>query len=33
MSAEIPTNSPEKKEALDDNARKFIVEKALILNF
>lgn len=25
MSAEIPTNSPEKKEVLDDNARKFVV--------
>ncbi|MDN5274451.1 MAG: hypothetical protein JWP06_352 [Candidatus Saccharibacteria bacterium] len=26
MPAEIPTNSPEKKETLDDNARKFILE-------
>jgi hypothetical protein len=26
MSAEIPTHNPEKKEVLDDNARKFIVE-------
>jgi hypothetical protein len=26
MSAEIPTNSPEKKETLEDNARKFITE-------
>ncbi len=25
MSVEIPTNTPEKKETLDDNARKFIV--------
>ncbi|HSW91356.1 MAG TPA: hypothetical protein VLG09_01780 [Candidatus Saccharimonadales bacterium] len=27
MSAEIPTNNPEKKETLADNARKFITEK------
>ncbi len=26
MSAEIPRNTPEKKEVLDDNARKFIVD-------
>lgn len=26
MSAEIPTNNPEKKETLEDNARKFITE-------
>lgn len=26
MSADIPTNNPEKKEVIDDNARKFVVE-------
>ncbi len=26
MSAEIPKNTPEKREILDDNARKFTVE-------